>query len=266
MTTSAHLRRRGTELAMGLLTLALLLPRPAWACGACTDNLVARLGWWATFPLWCLVALVVDAFGFAIYARARRLPTKTERRGLDRLVPWGLVGVGVVLVGAGAGTILPALVVAVALAVRWRRSLERLDALAPPEQLRVKQLRLGLMGVIVLGFAVRALPPFVPTARLIDDLVYWHGGRRLTAENWMEEELRRRQAAPAIEAALSGLPGDDVRMFIGRGSALLRLHAVAGGRAEFRQPFCALYAASRERYQGAMMDVVCAPLEAPQRP
>ena len=241
-------------LSLLLAAPLILLPREASACGVCTDIAISKLAWWAAFPLWLLAALLVDYLGFSVFRLAKRI--KSDSAVLRGLL---LVAVSMVLLAIGAGTILTAAFGALALGVWWIRSFACLQARNAKERRLVTRIRVGISFAIVIGFAIRALPPFVPTSDLLHKAIYWPTSDSFTKPgNWVERELKRRKASPDVERLLDEEvnPATGLRLPSSRSLYLLRLHFLFEGDPSARRPWCETFAADQARHWEGI-DAIC---------
>jgi len=226
-----------------LIAAAVLAPATALACGTCVDMLMRNASWWATWPYWAAGALLLDRWGFALYARLRKLPPAAKP---EKLVT-SLVVVLMLLVSVGFfGTLLPCALLSLALLVSAVRSRTRLTTQTPRERHAALGVRLGFAAVVTLAFVLTSVPSAVPTSDLLRNVLY--KGPKLDPPRWNEAELLRRGDVAAVVAQMD-LETTGRNHLTQHGYHLLRIHRFLGGAPAARKVGCDLWRATPTTYR-----------------
>ena len=238
LSAQADRRSRSTTSRFLLVAAGVLAPATALACGTCVDMLLRNASWWGTWPYWAAGALLLDRWGFALYARLRTLPPSAKPESLAT----SLFVVLLLLVSVGFfGTLVPCALLSLAILVSAIRSRTRLANQPPRERRAVLGLRVALPAVATLAFVLTSVPSAVPTSDLLRNVLY--KGPKLDPPRWNEAELLRRGDVAAVVAELA-LETTGRTHLTDRGYDLLRLHRFLGGAPAARKAGCDLWRAT----------------------
>lgn len=219
----------GVAPALAAVTVTLLLPVEASACGACLDDSFQRDHWWLR-PEALAAGLLVDAVLYALYRRILKLPSGA----LPRSVLHGaLLLTGLAVIGSAFSVL--AMLVGIALIL----GLRLVTAIVRRPRSPWLGVRLATVVAVCVPLVLRADPRQETTEWLVERSLDFSNGpfmRRWDGappipNNWPERFLLEREdALVTVEAVLLGRLRPPVR--------LMELHQALGGEPERARTYC----------------------------